>query len=147
VDYQQMPALIPAMAVRDPRASLDWLEKLGFQTLVTMPMPDGTIGHAHAARGSAHIMLGPACDQHRIGAAGMGLYIHIPDSVDELCAQAQASGIAVSQEPRDQFWGDRTFEVEHPDGYRLTFFNHVRDVSPEEMQRAMEEWAAAGSPA
>ena len=148
-DHLQMPALIPAMSVSDPRATLDWFQKLGFQTVMTMPMPDGTIAHAHVARGAAHLMLGPACEQSGmgIGSAGMGLYISVPESVDELCDRARHSGIAVSQDPTDQFWGDRTFEVQHPDGYRITFYNHVRDVSPEEMQKAMEQWAAAASPA
>jgi len=146
-DQCQMPALIPAISVSDPRATLEWFEKLGFQTMMTMPLPNGGIAHAHVARGDAHIMLGPACEQYGIGAAGMSLYISIPESVDELYGRAQKSGITVSQEPRDQFWGDRTFEVTHPDGYRLMFSNHVRDVSPEEMQKAVDEWAAAGSPA
>jgi uncharacterized glyoxalase superfamily protein PhnB len=147
-DQAQMPALIPMFSVRDPRATLEWLEKLGFQTMYTMPMPDGTIVHAHAARGGAHLMLGPECPQSPgIGAPGMSLYIAIEDSVDELCERARAAGIAVSQDLTDQFWGDRTFEVSHPDGYRIMFSNHVREVSHEEMQKAMNDWAAAAAPA
>src|SRR5215211_1116838 len=99
-----MPALIPAMSVSDPRATLDWFQKLGFQTVMTMPMPDGTIAHAHVARGAAHLMLGPACEQSGmgLGSAGMGLYISVPESVDELCDRARHSGITVSQDPTDQ---------------------------------------------
>src|SRR3954451_3353887 len=145
-DHMHMPTLIPALSVSDPRASLDWLEKLGFQTVMTMPMPDGSIAHAHAARGDAHVMLGPACTQG-MGAPGLTLYVNITDSVDDLCARARASGVSVTQDPRDEFWGDRMFVVEHPDGYRFSFANHVRDVSEEEMKQAMEQWAAAGAQA
>jgi uncharacterized glyoxalase superfamily protein PhnB len=145
-DQMQMPTLIPALSVSDPRASLAWLEKLGFKTVMAMPMPDGSIAHAHAARGDAHVMLGPPCGQG-LGAPGLTLYVNIADSVDELHARARASDIAISQEPTDQFWGDRTFTVEHPDGYKFCFAHHVRDVSEEEMKRAMEQWAAAGAPA
>ena len=145
-EHMHMPTLIPALSTSDPRATLAWLEKLGFQTVMTMPMPDGSIGHAHAARGDAHLMLGPTCGKG-IGAPGLTLYINIQDSVDELCERARASGVSVTQEPRDEFWGDRLFEVEHPDGYRFSFANHVRDVSPEEMKRAMDQWAAAGAQA
>jgi uncharacterized glyoxalase superfamily protein PhnB len=145
-EHMHMPTLIPALSVSDPRASLAWLEKLGFQTVMSMPMADGTIVHAHAARGDAHVMLGPTCGKG-MGAPGVTLYVNIPDSVDELCARARAGGISVTQDPRDEFWGDRIFEVEHPDGYRFTFANHVRDVSEEEMKRAMDQWAAAGTQA
>src|SRR5690349_2900916 len=116
-----MPALIPALAVRDVRASLAWLEQLGFQTVMTMPAPDGSIVHAHVARGGAQLMLGPGCMGVEYGAPGLNLYIGIEDSVDALCARARERGVMVKSEPADQFWGDRIFEVEHPDGYRLTF--------------------------
>jgi uncharacterized glyoxalase superfamily protein PhnB len=145
-DQMHMPTLIPALSVSDPRATLDWLEKLGFQTVMSMPLPDGSIVHAHAARGDAHLMLGPPCDQG-IGGPGVTLYINIEDSVDELYERAQASGIKVTQDPRDEFWGDRLFAVEHPDGYKLAFANHVRDVSHEEMQKAVEQWTPAGAEA
>src|SRR5205814_1304895 len=84
----------------------------------------------------------PPCGQG-MGAPGLTLYVNITDSVDELCERARASGVSVTQEPRDEFWGDRMFVVEHPDGYRFSFANHVRDVSEEEMKQAMEQWAAA----
>jgi PhnB protein len=148
-DQMQMPALIPMITASDVRASLDWLEKLGFQTVMTMPMPDGTIAHAHSARGACHLMLGPACAESGStpGGTGISLYLGIEDSVDELYARAKANGINAAQEPRDEFWGDRVLQLSDPDGYQYWFANHVRDVSPEEMQKAMEEWTPAGTPA
>jgi hypothetical protein len=37
--------------------------------------------------------------------------------------------------------------VVHPDGYTFIFSEHVRDVSMEEMEEAVKQWAAAGAPA
>jgi uncharacterized glyoxalase superfamily protein PhnB len=37
----------------------------------------------------------------------------------------------VINEPKTEFWGDRTFTVKDPDGYALTFSEQVDDVSPE----------------
>ena len=144
----QCPQLIPSLSVRDPRATLAWFEKLGFRTLYSMEMPDGTIGHAHVARGDAHIMLGQASPTCGIGAEGMQLYITLTDeTVDALHERARQAGITVEHEPTDQFWGDRTFEVSHPDGYHLMFSQHIRDVSQEEMKAAMEQWAMAAASA
>ncbi len=144
----QMPELVPTLTVSDPRASLEWFEKLGFQTVFQMAMPDGAIMHAHLARGGAQLMLGPACPDSAAkgmapGSTGMDLYITLRDeTADALYERARAAGITIGEEPRDQFWGDRTFQVRHPDGYRIWFAQHVRDVSPEEMHRAAAEWAA-----
>ena len=39
----------------------------------------------------------------------------------------------------DQFWGDRMGTLTDPFGHQWTLATHVRDVSPEEMQRKMAE--------
>ncbi len=145
---EQMPDLIPSIVVRDPRETLQWFEKLGFRTVMAMPMPDGSIAHAHVARRNAHIMLGPdTCAQVKLQAGSMWLYVNVDENVDALCERVRQAGVEISQEPTDQFWGDRTVEVTHPDGYKLTLYQHVRDVSMEEMQQAMNDWAAAAVPA
>ena len=144
-DQQQvtMPPLVPSLVVRDPRATLEWFGKLGFSTVMEMPAPDGTIVHAEVRRGDGvHLMLGPAMGLHTPGSSGMSLYISLNESVDALHDQAVAGGLTVSEGLTDQFWGDRTFMVEHPDGYRIMFSQHVRDVSMEEMAQAAAEFSA-----
>jgi len=39
----------------------------------------------------------------------------------------------------DQFWGDRYGQVMDPFGYRWSLGAHVRDVSPEEVEKAIGE--------
>src|SRR5207248_5004011 len=63
------------------------------------------------------------------------------EDVDGLCDRARQGGVTIGEEPNDKFWGDRTFQVVHPDGYRITFAKHVRDVSEQEMHEAMKQWA------
>jgi PhnB protein len=43
----------------------------------------------------------------------------------------------------NQSWGDRMGAVVDSSGHRWSFSNHVEDVSPEEMTRRMQAWAAA----
>ncbi|MEN3312565.1 MAG: hypothetical protein V7645_1894, partial [Actinomycetota bacterium] len=46
------------------------------------------------------------------------------------------AGAKIVREPEDQFYGDRNYAVEDPEGHEWYFGTHVRDVSPEEMQTA-----------
>ena len=39
----------------------------------------------------------------------------------------------------DMFWGDRYGKLEDPFGHQWSIGTHVRDVSPDEMQKAMEQ--------
>lgn len=137
------PSLMPSMVVRDVAATLEWFNKLGFATVFTMPGPDGSIVHAEVARDAdTRLMLGPASWGGTPGSPGMSLYIKAAGSVDAYYSRVTSAGVMVTEPLTDQFWGDRTFTVEHPDGYRITFWEHVRDVSPEEMQRAMAQMAS-----
>jgi PhnB protein len=144
----QLPEMIPSLAVSDPRQTLEWFERLGFRSLFTMAMPDGTIGHAHVMRNGAHVMFGPGCAETRPGSTGMQLYVGLRgEHVDDLYERARQEGLTITMPPTDQFWGDRIFNVVHPDGYTFVFSEHVRDVSNEEMQEAMKQWADTAVPA
>lgn len=139
-----MPALVPSLVVNDVKATLDWFTRLGFDTRSTMAAPDGSIAHAEVGRGAdVRLMLGPASWGGTPGSTGMTLYITLGESVDAYHDRVTAAGVKVKDPLTDQFWGDRTFAVQHPDGYQITFSQHVRDVSDEEMQAAMKQMAGA----
>ncbi len=145
-EFPPMPAMTPSLTVTDPQATLAWFGKLGFVTMVEMAMPDGSLMHAEVGRGPAvRIMLGPAAPEmgRLAGGGGMTLYITLQESVDALHDQAVAGGVAISQPPTDQFWGDRTFTARHPDGYEIMFAQNTRVVTPEEMAAAMKQFAPA----
>jgi hypothetical protein len=42
----------------------------------------------------------------------------------------------------DQFWGDRYGIVTDPYGHQWSIATHVKDVSPEELQKAQDAMAA-----
>lgn len=137
-----MPPLMPAFSVSDVKASIDWFGRLGFICEGEMAMPDGSIMHAEVVRGPLRFMLGPAQDGN-VGSAGLSLYATLDDGIDAYYGHVRAAGVTISQEIQDQFWGDRTFSVTHPDGYHISFAQKVRDVSIEEMQAHMKEMAPA----
>ena len=40
----------------------------------------------------------------------------------------------------DMFWGDRMGQIQDPFGYKWTLATHIKDVTPEELKKAGEEW-------
>ena len=60
----------------------------------------------------------------------------------EAYKQAIDAGATSLMEPDDMFWGDRFSSVQDPFGHSWTIATHIEDVSPEEMQKRSEEWAA-----
>jgi uncharacterized glyoxalase superfamily protein PhnB len=64
------------------------------------------------------------------------------DDVDALFARATGAGAKVSMPLTDMFWGDRAATVTDPWGNRWLLAQHIRDMSPEEMKRAQDEWLA-----
>jgi PhnB protein len=62
------------------------------------------------------------------------VHIYVKD-VDAFCARASAAGAKVLREVADQFYGDRSCQFEDPFGHTWSIATHVKDVSPEEMQK------------
>jgi uncharacterized glyoxalase superfamily protein PhnB len=77
--------------------------------------------------------------KNRLG-VGVEFYIGMNGSkkLDEFFTEVKARGVTVINEPKTEFWGDRIFTVKDPDGYALTFSEHVNDVTPEARVAAFE---------
>lgn len=139
--------LTPLLAVPSVEEALAYYrDVLGFETGFSMPGPDGRLVHGEAQYDGQWFMFGPLHDgvpaaARRFLGAGVTLYLTSDRDVDAYYAQVWARGATISEEIGDRFWGDRTFDVTDPWGYRITFAKHVRDVdfsklSPAEMGTA-----------
>lgn len=159
----QMPTgVIPILFCNDVGAALQFYKNsLGWEEQMSMPGPDGqTIIHAMVGHGTNAIMLGHqdtaghepwkagfAANHHGTGAQ---LYI-MTENIDDYYNQVKNNpGTNIVMELEDQFWGDRIFSVLDNNGYYITFAEHVRDVSPEEMAEAMnqgmdKQWPPGGN--
>ena len=121
----------------DVDATLDWLiTAFGFTEQVRMKGPDGKANHAEVSLGDGVVMMGhPGPDYRnpkRVGGATQLVYVYV-DDVDKHFAGAKAAGAHILSEPADQFYGDRTYAAEDPEGHNWSFAQHVRDVAPEDM--------------
>ena len=134
---EDMPRITPYLFYEDVASALGWLgDTFGFRERMRIPDDDGRITHAEMELADGVIMLGcPGPDYQNPGHLGQvtqNLYIYV-DDVDKHFERSKQAGAKILDEPEDQFYGDRRYGAEDPEGHHWYFAQHVRDVSPEEM--------------
>jgi len=143
--------IAPAIKVRDMEKSLVFYTKvLGFMTMDKLVRKNGKIAHASIGLDSPVLMLSPidmvrtltSKQQLKENKLGVGVSFHFrmtgTRTLDDYFVEIKRKGIRIVDEPKTEFWGDRIFTIEDPDGYTLTFSEHVHDVSPEARINAYE---------
>ena len=132
--------VMPYLLYKDSAAALEFLTgAFGFLEKVRMTDEAGNVNHAEVRTGDAVVMFGTPGEDYKnpneLGGRTQSVYVYV-DDVDSHFEQAKAAGAKIVREPEDQFYGDRTYTVNDPEGHQWSFGTHVRDVSPEEMQAA-----------
>lgn len=118
----------------------------GAEERYRMEMPGGGVAHAEIVVNGASVYLADAPDDmpgdsgnpKKLGGTTVLLHQYVAD-VDAVVAKAEAAGATVVRPPEDQFYGDRASTLQDPFGHMWSLHTHVRDVSEEEMQAAMEQ--------
>jgi uncharacterized glyoxalase superfamily protein PhnB len=64
------------------------------------------------------------------------------EDVDRGFERAKSAGLKVAMPPGDMFWGDRIAEVHDRWGNQWVLAKHVKDLSPDEMKKAQDEFVA-----
>ena len=110
-----------------------------------LTMPGGGIAHAEFVIGDSALMTGDENPEwgnkspKTLGGTPSGFCIYVPD-VDAAFDKAVAAGATVVMPVADQFYGDRSGTVLDPFGHKWTLATHLKDMTPAEMQAAMDEW-------
>jgi PhnB protein len=140
-----MHTVTPHLVCAGAGAAIDFYKKaFGATETSRMPGPGGKLMHASIRIGDSAVMLvdempewgslGPKALK------GSPVVIHLyVDDVDAFTARAVAAGAKVTMPVADMFWGDRYGQLEDPFGHRWSVATHVRDVSPADMQQAMQK--------
>lgn len=101
---------------------------------MSMPMPDGSIGHAELQVGDSVLMLASGGEAWPATSSLTCMYV---DDCDAVFQRAVEAGATVLEPLSDKFYGDRSGSVLDPFGQRWSIMTHKEDVSPEEMRRRM----------
>jgi PhnB protein len=139
--------LTPYFTVRNAAEAIEFYKKaFGAEEVVRMPGPGGKIMHAEVRFGDSVLMLGdeqPGMEgqssPQSLGGAHAGVMIYT-ENVDKAVERAVKAGATVKSPPMDMFWGDRHARLADPFGYQWSIATHIKDVTPDEMKKGMEEW-------
>jgi uncharacterized glyoxalase superfamily protein PhnB len=137
------PTFGSAIAYKDPRAALEWLEKaFGFETTLLITDENGTPVHSEMSFVDSYVMVGGEWAENVRSPLSLGgantqtVHVQLEGGIDEHCERARLAGATILQEPEDQFYGDRTYRALDLEGHMWTFGQTVRAVSPEEWDAA-----------
>ncbi len=144
--------LTPFLTVRDAARAIEFYKQaFGAKERGVMKGPDGKVMHAELMIGDSIIMMSDefpefgSVSPQSIGGSAMGLHIYL-DNVDAAFDRAVKAGAQVEMPVAEQFWGDRYGKLKDPFGHKWSIATHTRDMSADEMKRAMNDAMAKMAP-
>ncbi|MEJ2509602.1 MAG: VOC family protein [Gammaproteobacteria bacterium] len=139
-----MHAVTPHLICAGAAQAIEFYTRaFGAVELSRLPDPQGRLLHASLRIGDSTVMLtdefpewgslGPKSLE------GTPVTIHLyVDDADAFLERAVEAGAKVTMPLEDMFWGDRYGVLEDPFGHKWSVATHVRDVTPEEIQQAVQ---------
>ena len=131
----------PYLAVKDGVKALAFYKKaFGAIETYKLLVPDGRLGHAEIRLGDSLIMLSDEFPEYgakappTLGGSPVSIHLYV-DDVDAFFKRALAAGAKERKPVTDQFYGDRSGQLEDPFGHLWWVATHKEDVSPEELQK------------
>lgn len=137
-------AAIPTLIVHEATAAIAfYIEAFGATETSRLTYPDGRTGHAEIDIRGALVMLADEHPDHgflgprSLGGSPVVLTLHVDDP-DAHFARAVAAGATMRSPVENQFYGDRSGQVEDPFGHVWTLATRIEDLSNEEMTRRFD---------
>ncbi len=140
-----MRSLTPHLVCAGAAQAIEFYKKaFGAEEMGRVAAPDGSgkLMHAHLRIGDSALMLvDESPEWNSVGPLmlkGSPVTIHhYVTDVDAAFERAVSAGATVRMPVSDMFWGDRYGVLSDPFGHLWALATHVRDVSPEDMAKAM----------
>ena len=138
-----MPTMefVPYLSVRNAKEAVAFYSRvLETEPTNLLTMPDGRVMHVEFHCGDARIFLSEELPEHggtpspsALGATTVAIHLYVEDC-DAMVERMAALGSATLMEPADMFWGVRFARVRDPLGHEWGVSQHLRDMTPEEIQ-------------
>jgi PhnB protein len=143
----KLGAVIPYLIVRDATAAIAfYVSGLGATEAFRLSMPDGKIGHAELRFGTDLVYLADEFPDQGYDGPQLGVWpsvsivLHVADAKAAM-DRAVSEGATVEQPLADNPFGARSGWIRDPFGHRWNFQQQLRDMTPADMQRAIDEGA------
>ncbi|WP_316506573.1 VOC family protein [Nitrosopumilus sp.] len=138
----------PSIVVNNSKEAIEFYKKaFDAKEIYQMPTPDGKTMHAMIQIGDSFVMM---CDEFphmgmnsptTVGGTSTTIHLYVEDS-DKMYNQAVNAGAKPTMPIMDAFWGDRCGTILDPFGHSWMVSTHKKDLSPDEMQKAAQEYMA-----
>jgi uncharacterized glyoxalase superfamily protein PhnB len=139
--------LTPFLCIDGAATAIDfYVSVFGADLVDRMDGPDGTVAHAELDFGNGRLQLSDPNDDYQIAAVEQGapathsVALYCEDT-DAVVARAEKAGATIREPAQTFVTGDRFASILDPFGQRWTVMTRVEDVSPEERDRRMAQWA------
>ncbi len=135
----------PSITMRDTEKAVEFYKRAFGAELVggLMRGPDGKVMHTEIRIGNSLIRMNDEVMGSRSaetqGGSPISFYLYFEDA-DAVYQRAVAAGAQGAMPCTDMFWGDRVGQVIDPYGLRWNVATHIKDLTPEEIQRGQEEF-------
>lgn len=137
-------SVTPYLAIRNAVEALDFYKRaFGATEKFRLMMPDGRLGHAEIQLGDSIIMLSGEFPEYggkvpeTLGGTPVNIHLYVED-VDSFFKRAIEAGAKECKPVMDQFYGDRSGQLEDPFGHQWWVATHKENVPPDEMKKRLE---------
>jgi uncharacterized glyoxalase superfamily protein PhnB len=144
---QGYTSLTPFLCVDGAAAAIDfYVSVFGAELVDRMDGDGGTVAHAELDFGNGRLQLSDPQDAYQLAAPDRGasvthsIALYCEDT-DDVVARAEKAGATIREPAQTFVTGDRFASILDPFGQRWTVMTRVEDVSAEERDRRMAEWA------
>ena len=139
------PRISSAVFYEDAGRAIDWLcSSFGFEVRLRVEGAGGRVEHSELTFGEGLIMVGsaggrsdregglPCTSPRAVGGLNTQTLCVFVDDVDAHAAHARRAGANIVQEPSttdygEEYWADRTYRVQDPEGHQWFFMQRVRE--------------------
>ena len=135
----------PYLTINKAVKALEFYKKaFGATETFRLLLPDGRLGHAEIRLGDSMIMLSDEFPEYggkapeTLGGSPVSIHLYV-DDVDAFVKKAVAAGAKERKPIMDQFYGDRSGQIEDPFGHLWWVATHKEDVAPEGLQKRVRE--------
>lgn len=138
-----MHTVTPALNVKGCLEAIEFCKKAFGATVKEISMdPTGTkVWHSNLKIGDSIIMMYDEAPEMGELAHPSELMLYV-ENPDVLFKQAVDAGAKALMQPADMFWGDRMCKILDKWGNRWMIAKHIKDLTPEELKKAQDEFVA-----
>jgi PhnB protein len=141
-------SLTPFLCIDGAAEAIDfYVSVFGAKLVERMDGSNGIVAHAELDFGSGRLQLSDPQEAYALAAPERGKFVthsvslYCPD-VDDVVARAENAGATIREPAQTFVTGERFASILDPFGQRWAVMTRVEDVSAEERDRRMAEWAS-----